>query len=423
MLSPYLLTTVDKVKKYLNLPSDVSNSDDSSILSFIRQKSNVIENYLNRKVRLQTFTEFYDGDGSNTLQVDNYPISSVTSLNVDSQRDFDSTTDVDSDNYDIDKKRGRIIAGENLLDAEYYVDRFRGGNNYHGYGAVFPRVLNSVKIVYVAGFNDFLIATDINDTVEWSNASSQSATLTAGEYSGVSLASHIQTQMNAEISASDPYTITYNNLTGKFNFSSSESVFILKFFNGSNPEKTVGNTLGFDPAITKSGQNPAEWGKWIPDTDVIVADTVTTITPSSTTGRIKIFNQGADNDLLYSFDGGTNYFNVPPFFMQDDIMAQVASIKLKCGSGLTTTYFVAYTIEDGGNQDHDSDFSVIGIPEDIEEACIKLVVLAYGQSGKGDLPDLGLNSINHAPGGTQTFNKEEQNQILKSISYYRRRIL
>ena len=57
MLTSYLLTTVDKVKKFMNLPSDVGNTNDAILLSMIRQKSNEIENYLNRKIRLQTFTE------------------------------------------------------------------------------------------------------------------------------------------------------------------------------------------------------------------------------------------------------------------------------------------------------------------------------------------------------------------------------
>ena len=187
MLTPYLLTTVDKVKKWHNLSSDVANTNNAFILSLIRQKSSLIENYLDRKIRLQTHTEYYDGDGSNILQLNNYPISSVTSLNVDTQRDFASTTVVDSDNYDVDTKGGRILAGVNLLDIEYSVDRYRGGYTDYAFGAIFPKVLNCIKVVYVGGFNDFHIATDVNDTIEWNNGSAQSATLTARIVTGKQL--------------------------------------------------------------------------------------------------------------------------------------------------------------------------------------------------------------------------------------------
>ena len=122
-------------------------------------------------------------------------------------------------------------------------------------------------------------------------------------------------------------------------------------------------------------------------------------------------------------DGGTNYFNIPPFFKPHDILSQCTQIKLKCGTGLTTTYFVAYTTEDGGNQDHESDFTVLGIPEEIEEACIRLVILAYEQSSKGSLNDLGVKSLNYEAGGTMTFDKDEQKNILKTISHYKRRHL
>ena len=189
MLTSYLLTTVDKVKKFMNLPSDVGNTNDAILLSMIRQKSNEIENYLNRKIRLQTFTEFYDGDGTNVLQLRNYPVSSITSLNIDTNRDFATTTVVDSDNYDLDSRLGRIIAAENLMGQEYCL------SNRVDCGGIFPKALNSIKVVYVAGFNSFLISDDVNDTIEWNNGSAQSATLTAGEYTGSSLASHIQTLM------------------------------------------------------------------------------------------------------------------------------------------------------------------------------------------------------------------------------------
>jgi len=429
MPSPYLLTTVEKVLDWLKITDTaIRNTETTVLLSIIRQKSNVINTFLNRKIRLQEFTEFYQGDNTNSLSLRNFPVTAISTLHINSDipRVFDSDALIANTEYDVDARLGILFTNGRLTSSSFVnfaSSRGVSNNNFFGFGGTFPNILDSIKVVYSAGFNDFLIGSGDNDTIEWDNGTAQLATLTAAKYTGTSLASHIQTQMNAQIIGSDPYTVAYSNQTAKFKFSSTESVFVLQLFNGTLPDQTVGNTIGFDESVTGSGQSPMEWGTWTPNNGVIVADAVTTITPASKTGRIKIFNQGADNDLLYSVDGGTNFFNIPPFFKPNDILSQATVIKLKCKAGLTTTFFVAFTTEDGGSGTFISDIPMIGIPDDIEDACIRLSALGYEQSNRGSLGDLGLKSAGALAGGSETYDKDEQKNILKSISSYKRRLV
>ena len=60
-------------------------------------------------------TEYYDGDGSDTLYVKAYPISAVTSLYVDPDRDYGSSTLVDSDDYVYYENEGKIKTDGALL--------------------------------------------------------------------------------------------------------------------------------------------------------------------------------------------------------------------------------------------------------------------------------------------------------------------
>lgn len=58
------------------------------------------------------------------------------------------------------------------------------------------------------------------------------------------------------------------------------------------------------------------------------------------------------------------------------------------------------------------------IPNDIQQACKKLMVIYYGQVRK--MRSLGINSVTQSNGasGTISFDKDEEDRILKSIEYY-----
>lgn len=60
-------------------------------------------------------TEYYDGDGSDTMYVRAYPISAVASLYVDPDRDYGSTTLVDSGDYVYYANEGKVCTDGALL--------------------------------------------------------------------------------------------------------------------------------------------------------------------------------------------------------------------------------------------------------------------------------------------------------------------
>jgi hypothetical protein len=60
-------------------------------------------------------TEYFDGDGSDTLYVRAYPISAVTSLYVDPDRDYGSETLVDSGDYVYYENEGKVRTDGALL--------------------------------------------------------------------------------------------------------------------------------------------------------------------------------------------------------------------------------------------------------------------------------------------------------------------
>lgn len=124
------LVTTAAVKTFLDI---TSTSEDSLLDTLVNSMSKAIATFCGRKFVSETFTEYYDGSGLPDLILKNYPIISVTSLNIDGSRVFDSVTDVTvADNVIIDNNAGIITLWRNYSH--------------------FPKGLRNVKVVYVAGY-------------------------------------------------------------------------------------------------------------------------------------------------------------------------------------------------------------------------------------------------------------------------------
>jgi len=135
-LNANALVELAPMKTYLNIPA-LEISQDALIEGFINEISSLIENYCNRSFREQTHTERYNGVGVTELLLNHWPVNSITSIYVDSNRAFGASTLIDPANYEIfsDEK------GEG-----YIVERF---------DAVFPRGRKNIKITYVSGYENF----------------------------------------------------------------------------------------------------------------------------------------------------------------------------------------------------------------------------------------------------------------------------
>jgi len=124
-----IITNAD-VKSFLNISV---TDDDTLIDDIITRIEAYIQNvYCQRKFEAQDLTEYYDGDGTDTLLLDNYPIVSITSIHDDPDREYNSDDLIDSDDIIIYPGKGIIV-----LD-----------------GTTFDKSKKNIKVVYRAGYGD-----------------------------------------------------------------------------------------------------------------------------------------------------------------------------------------------------------------------------------------------------------------------------
>lgn len=148
-LDQYALTTVNNVRIQLGMPSTALDADIiARIERLINVGSSAIESYTDRFFRSRSFSEIYDGRGTNTFVPAQWPINSITELWIDQSSEFtDPVNILDADEYHIMDKATTI----ELLNRNFSTGRA------------------SVKIVYNAGYNsipyDIAYACDLY--VEW----------------------------------------------------------------------------------------------------------------------------------------------------------------------------------------------------------------------------------------------------------------
>ena len=100
------LITSANLGEYLKIPSP--NVTQTAIIATLVSKINsYVENFTGRIFESTVYNEIYDGDGSNELYVDNYPIISVSILSEDIDID-ESTYDELITAYIMQKSSGKI---------------------------------------------------------------------------------------------------------------------------------------------------------------------------------------------------------------------------------------------------------------------------------------------------------------------------
>lgn len=119
----------------LKLQLGITDATQDSLLESIANRAyRVCEQYMNRKIKEATYTEYYDGDGTAELLLAQYPLVSVTSLFDDVDRDYGADTQIAATDFMLYKERGIL--------------RLDGGDQ-----AAFANGHQNVKIVYVAGYS------------------------------------------------------------------------------------------------------------------------------------------------------------------------------------------------------------------------------------------------------------------------------
>ena len=135
----YDLTTIAAVKTL----TSVATADDVITQTLITKASVYANNYTGRILAQQTFTETYDGDGADILFLNNYPVTSVTTVHQDSDRAFGSDTLVPATDYLTYADNRKLV----------------------GTGTRWFKDVQTIKVVYVAGYEIGSIPEDLVNAV------------------------------------------------------------------------------------------------------------------------------------------------------------------------------------------------------------------------------------------------------------------
>jgi len=108
------LTSLVAAKSWLSVAAAPDTTYDSEIESLIDSVSWQFNSYCKRRLLARDLTEYYEGDGSNKFMSPEFPINSITSINIDSERDYDTDTLIDSDTYTFNTK-GLITLDESTF--------------------------------------------------------------------------------------------------------------------------------------------------------------------------------------------------------------------------------------------------------------------------------------------------------------------
>lgn len=102
-----------------------------------------------------------------------------------------------------------------------------------------------------SGWGRFEITASVNDRLDFDQgAGALAASLTAGMYTATTLASHIQTQMNA---VGTGITVSYSDTTRKFTITKASGTLNLRWQTGANVARSVGDTIGYLTAADDTG--------------------------------------------------------------------------------------------------------------------------------------------------------------------------
>ena len=135
-LKSYSLTTLARVEAFADI-SDLTPAQEDTLTNLINAVTEYIENYTGRRFQLTSYTEDYDGSGTDTMVLNNYPISG--DVTVQSRLSSDTWGAVDNTTVFTDDESGIV-----------YTTFVRGRKNY--------------RIAYSAGYDFDNSATFLSDT-------------------------------------------------------------------------------------------------------------------------------------------------------------------------------------------------------------------------------------------------------------------
>ncbi len=111
-----------------------ASTQDAILGDMINEVSVRINNYVGHTLLSASYTEYYDGDGTQELILRNFPVTALASVNDDPQRAFTVNT-------------AKNVSADVMLDGGSGIVRLWAN------GGVFLRARGNVKVVYTAGYS------------------------------------------------------------------------------------------------------------------------------------------------------------------------------------------------------------------------------------------------------------------------------
>jgi hypothetical protein len=136
-LDTYALTTVERAKQQIGIPTAVTDEDDL-LTRMINTATDQIEEFTDRKILSRSYTEYQDGRKNNRILTKQWPVTTVTELWDDPASEFTNTSNqFDASDFAIDGDETGIV----LLRTA-------------GTGRQFLQGTRNIKIVYTAGYTE-----------------------------------------------------------------------------------------------------------------------------------------------------------------------------------------------------------------------------------------------------------------------------
>ena len=124
------LTSRDALKRYLGIGASDTSQDDL-LDDLIDYASERLESHCARRFASEALTEYIDGPGTRQVVLSRRPVTELTSVRVDSDREFAAETEIDSSELVLHAESG-------LIERD---------------GAVFPSGASNVRVQYTAGYS------------------------------------------------------------------------------------------------------------------------------------------------------------------------------------------------------------------------------------------------------------------------------
>lgn len=106
------LCVLSDVEKHLNQVNKTTNEIQEVLSNLITNKTQAITTFLGfEQILAQDYTEYMDGDGDSNIYPNNTPINSITSINIDSDWTWGTSTLISSDYYRIVDSRYITMKG------------------------------------------------------------------------------------------------------------------------------------------------------------------------------------------------------------------------------------------------------------------------------------------------------------------------